>query len=97
MLWFFGAIVLTWLKWLAYTLALSLLVTSLMSQTERLWTGQVVVRIMTEPMAVYSGKVLRRRQKDYCCGEAELRIGAVVCGMFVTALSLPGKSRGISR
>lgn len=47
-LWCFGGIVLTRLKWLAHALAQSLPVTSLMSQTRRLWTGQVVVAIMAE-------------------------------------------------
>lgn len=47
---FLGAIVLTRLKWLAHALAQSPLVTSLMSQTQRLWTGQVVVVIMAEPV-----------------------------------------------
>ncbi len=44
----FGAIVLTRLKWLAHALAQSPLLTSLMSQTRRLWTGQVVAGIMAE-------------------------------------------------
>lgn len=42
------AIVLTLLKWLAHALAHSLLVTSLTSQTEKLWTRQVVLIIMAK-------------------------------------------------
>lgn len=78
------AIVSTRLKWLAHALAHSRLVTSLMSQTQSLWTGQVVLIIMAklmvlQPLDPKCSVWILEKTKDYCCEERCGLTAAAVC------------------
>lgn len=74
-----GAIVLTQLKRLAHALARSLPVTSLMSQTRRLWTRQVVVAALAEPAVQWAFFVSIQRENRLDCLELKGFVWVELC------------------